>query len=207
MEELRLLVPEGYWDQVLVGYYNGGLLLPLSEFFDPSALTPSQALCKMAAATKGEEQIQNLVRQINSRPLQYSLFPRDGISVDTLAASVSKMVHTLELNTELRMVCSGHSVDVIPMTSTKRNVLAAMMSKCQGDPSNAILCIGDKGGQDGNDWDLLGTAFGLSVAEVCDRPEVCWNLLPPPLSGPEGLRYYGQCIQWVGSGFFLFNPT
>lgn len=204
-DALHSIIPEKYQDCVLVGYYNGGLLLPLSKSLNTETLPPSQALCKIIAATKIHKQIQSLTNNSKPGPLQYVLYPKSGISVKILAEEISMLVNTLSLNLEVRILCSNHSVDICPVTSSKRNVLEAMMSKCQGDQSRAILCIGDKGNQGGNDCDVLDSPFGLSVADISERPEACWNLLPQNLSGPEGLRYYSQCIQWVGSGNFLFD--
>ncbi|MBF0132450.1 MAG: hypothetical protein HQL75_07680 [Magnetococcales bacterium] len=205
-EALRSLIPEKYWDCVLVGYYNGGLLLPLSQSFDKETLLSSPALCKIIDAVETHQQIQGLVRDSKSGSLQYVLYPEKGISVKILADEILMLVSMLSLKSEVRILCSDHSVDICPVTSSKRNVLEKMMSQYQGDQNRAILRVGDKGNQGGNDYDILDSPFGLSVADVSDRPEACWNLLPQTLSGPEGLRYYSRCIQWVGSGNFLFDP-
>ena len=87
---------------------------------------------------------------------------------------------------ELKMVRSGHSIDVCPAWAAKPRVLDAVRGK-MAEGHLQMLAIGDSGDRHGNDYDLLGGDFGLSVDRVCEREISCWNLLPGNVSGPDGL--------------------
>jgi hypothetical protein len=62
------------------------------------------------------------------------------------------------------------------------------------------LCVGDSGGRDGNDNELLSHAYGISVGTVCDRHDGCWTLFGKVLTGPEALVRLLQALKHAGDG-------
>ncbi len=83
-------------------------------------------------------------------------------------------------------------MDVLAPGVSKRAVVVALM-ELHGCNENSVLCIGDRGQWPGNDFSLLNQPNSLSVDEVSQDPETCWNLAPPGLRGTQAaLAYIGQ---------------
>ena len=89
---------------------------------------------------------------------------------------------------------SGHSVDVIAKTTSKRAVLQQVRMLTNAD-AHEVLCIGDKGRWPGNDSELLAEFPSLSVDEVSTDGETCWNLAPAGFVGPDALASYFSAIK------------
>jgi hypothetical protein len=96
----------------------------------------------------------------------------------------------LRLNT-LRVVSSGHSVDVISTASSKRAVVEAIAQRAG---SGEVLRIGDRGRWPGNDFELLASPNGLSVSEVSGDLAHCWNMAPEGVRGVDATLYYLRCL-------------
>ena len=90
------------------------------------------------------------------------------------------------------VVGSRHSMDVLAPGVSKRAVIKEVMD-ILGCEEDSILCIGDRGQWPGNDFSLLNRPNALSVDEVSQDPETCWNLAPPGARGTQAaLAYVGQ---------------
>ena len=92
----------------------------------------------------------------------------------------------------VRVLCSAHSFDIIESDTSKvavAQVLTELVSP------RILLCIGDRGGWPGNDFELLRHRFSLSVDEVSSAPRSCWNLTPRGCLGPSATIRYLTALQ------------
>ena len=103
-----------------------------------------------------------------------------GISVDECRLLVGA---ALAGESDLSILASSHSVDVIQRPTNKMAVMSAL-----DIGENAVLAVGDRGDRDGNDFELLNAvAWSLSVDRVSAALDRCWNLSPAGRTGPSEL--------------------
>lgn len=188
-EELRCWVPREYWETVLVGIYNGGVICPLSETVDrgTSASDDLRAAADLLrAGLVGQDW------QVTARRWQVTV-ERVGTAVADAAASVSAVLAP-EFGPRLKVLESGHSVDVVPTATSKRAVVDNL-----GIDTSEVLLIGDQGEIGGNDFELLSYSdLSLSVDRVSADGTRCWNLSEDGTSGPALLTRYLQAVQTRG---------
>ena len=85
----------------------------------------------------------------------------------------------------VRITCSGHSLDLVPASSSKVNVANRLAEGLTADA--VVLRIGDQGSREGNDYEFLHHPYGISVKDVCGRDDGCWSLFGTKLTGPDAL--------------------
>jgi hypothetical protein len=192
IEDLRAWIPRRLWDQVEVGTYNGAQISRLSH--------------DLEIAGEPHPSIQELRTRLESHPLRRDLRPAEramqvsfraeAIPPSTIAAMLGDVIGRSP-PLPLRIVKSGHSVDVIVASRSKRGVIDAVASRT----SRSVLAIGDQGQLGGNDFDLLAaTQWSLSVDRCSSDPTRCWNLLQARLVGSTGLLAYLRAIRLTKSG-------
>lgn len=120
-------------------------------------------------------------------PLEVSITVPGGEAPERWVALIAEIVRTIEGGA--RALCSAHSVDIILGDFGKSAVVDAVR-RAAGVPDGPILRIGDKGQWPGNDVDLLADPFGISVDEVSEDLESCWNFAPAGILGPQATLYY-----------------
>ena len=182
-EELRECLSAEHCERVLVGYYNGAYVAPLSVDIRNTDLKPDAAILEAFDSIRAEGGMFRDGWLPKENPFQIT------IAIDKLASSADgwrRLHEMVRSRSELKMVRSGHSIDVCPAWAAKPRVLDAVRGK-MAEGHLQMLAIGDSGDRHGNDYDLLGGDFGLSVDRVCEREISCWNLLPGNVSGPDGL--------------------
>lgn len=182
-EELRECLSAEHCDRVLVGYYNGAYIAPLSEDIRKTCLKPDATIADAFARIRAEVGL-----FLNGWLPKANAF-QITIGIDKLVSSADglrKLREIVGARPALKMVRSGHSIDICPVWAAKPRVLNAIRARMV-DGQLQMLAIGDSGDRHGNDYDLLGGDFGLSVDRVCEREISCWNLLPGNVSGPDGL--------------------
>ena len=69
----------------------------------------------------------------------------------------------------------------------------------------AYYDFGDKGRWPGNDVDLLANPLGISVDEVSEDLDTCWNLAPAGVLGPQAMLYYMSRISTDARGRFRLS--
>lgn len=187
-EELRRSLPKQLWPKVLVGYYNGGDLGTLDDNSHPDGSEETDpSLEDIARRVRADFRL-SMLCDITVRRHQITLEPRRGP-----ADSVWEIAHDLMLSMalrEVRVVRSSHSVDVLSPHARKRRVVDAL-----GNAGRPVLCLGDRGRWPGNDHDLLGTRFSLSVDDVSSDPETCWNLAPQGVRGLDATLFYLKSLR------------
>jgi fructoselysine-6-P-deglycase FrlB-like protein len=196
-EVLRKAIPRKHWDNVLLGLYNGAVVLPLTQ--EPSD-SPNDGDSRLAEAYKV------LAPLINRLPIkvarnvhQLSLVPIRPLSLARLRRSVMELLDDIVLPNRVRE--SSHSVDILSGPASKERVVSAVATRIHGHEDSAILRIGDLGDWGGNDFDLLKTGLSLSVDRVSAHLDACWNLGPPGSRGVNTAIRYLQSLKPSPDGF------
>ena len=189
--ELRGWVPESRWPQVIVGMYNGGVILRLTEDLSQRDEIPRPDVSTQAAADLAEARARlsaySRTVRTDVRLGQLTVKSRhEGTSHEALTA-LTRSVLALPALPAVAVLESAHAVDIVPVQVSKAEVVTAA-AKLAGGP---VLAIGDQGQPGGNDFALLAhQPFSLSVDRCSPDPTRCWNLAPPGVSGPAALRHY-----------------
>jgi hypothetical protein len=185
---LRAALPKRLWHLVIVAFYNGGIVLPLSNNTGlDTGKTQTTALSDTA----------NIIREANipgikltERAFQVTLELADAASAEPLWSLTSELLAKAQV-TNVRVVASSRSVDIIAAETSKLNVLKSMPGIASSHAKT--LFIGDKPLWPGNDFELLCQPGSLSVDEVGFDLETGWNMAPAGTTGSAALvHYFGQ---------------
>ncbi len=200
-EKLREVIDQRFHSSILVGYYNGGYLRPLSDDIELNPPAEAAAIRQMA---KWVNERNNLLL----KPIKPDNRVQISISIDDSENS-QQFVDELRnapmvLSKEVGIVFSEHSVDIGLPGNSKLNVVSTLGASTSIDPSQ-ILCIGDSGAPHGNDFDLLGHAHGVSVRDVCHRQDVCWPVFDAIIDGPDALHGILRALTLVSDGIFQLD--
>ena len=188
-QAIRTVLPKVLWADIVIGYYNGGVLTRLNDDRDPIAPTATEdALSETIrqdaffdAADIRENAVQLTVQMENPRVIN---------------AAIERIRTILrETGTPAQVCASSHSIDIVRGSASKRSVVDSVSF---GDNEGVVLRIGDKGAWPGNDFDLLDSEYGLSVDLVSDHLEHCWNLAPAGILGIQATYYYLSKINVEG---------
>jgi len=185
---LQEALPKQYWPQVIVGYYNGSQLIPLStqELPDGSNKVVDDLRLVSDAVNADRLLVQGT---ITLRPRQITLNAPTGVTLNALCEHAEALVNRISPR-GLRVMRSGHSVDIVPDAVSKLSVVDYLSKSVGIDTSTSVLRIGDRGRWPGNDSQLLASPFGLSVHEVSSDAMTCWNLAPPGFRGWQATLWY-----------------
>lgn len=192
-EALRATIPKAAWKNVLVGYRNGAFVGRLDDLRLPPDDVPSDGPLAVAAEILASSASLGEVAAISPKVGQITVRASVAARPEVLRDLVESLL-PLEIQCELRIVFSSHSIDLIPKTVTKLSVVAecTKVLSHRRQAAQSTLCIGDKGRFPGNDFELLNSPFSLSVDEVNPLPCACWNFLPPGHSPADGFCYYAK---------------
>jgi fructoselysine-6-P-deglycase FrlB-like protein len=204
-ERLREAFSKKYWPQVIVGYYNGGQVIPLhsaevpdgsehvgAELITVAEAIQSDALLKLEKITLRDRQI-TLARGVG------------GLSLQAMCTHAEALVNRISANS-VRVMRSGHSVDIVPEAVSKLAVVTFVSNASQIDGA-AVLRIGDRGNWPGNDAQLLASPYGLSVNEVSSDTNTCWNIAPPGQRGAQATVTYLNHMKVARKGMRFHLPV
>jgi hydroxymethylpyrimidine pyrophosphatase-like HAD family hydrolase len=198
---LRDALSKNYWKHIWVGYYNGGAIARLDDDTKPD--TARAVSPELQSAAHALRTIIAPKLNITIRPQQITVEGDDTYDVHELWRRV--LQHLTESQTEgLKVVVSARSVDIVPMKTSKLNLLAALRIV---RPNSTFLCIGDRPRWPGNDAELLKHDFSLSVDEVEFGSDNAWNLAPAGVLGSAALRYYLKHIAIRTTHFEIRLPS
>jgi len=186
--ELKEKISPQYWDKVIIGYYNGGIIAPLSNDKSPSQTCEgNKTLIQLA----GNFDLIIPEIQYELRPLQLTIMMNDcsKFAYKEIIFEISQQYKNLKIFT------SDHSIDIIPFTSSKLNLLDKTKKE--------TLCIGDSGQYGGNDYELLSSPYSLSVNKVSSSMSSCWNYAPVGLNNIKATLYYLKQINIYDQYFNL----
>jgi fructoselysine-6-P-deglycase FrlB-like protein len=184
-EALCAALPKHLWPLVIVAFYNGAIVSPLS---DQNSLTEGQTqvpVLSEAARIVREASVPGV--KITERPFQITLEWAESGTAEPLWYHASALLARAGMM-KVRIVASSRSVDIIEAATSKLNVLKKMPGA--GPAQVNTLFIGDRPSWPGNDFELLAQPGSLSVEEVgCDL-ETGWNLAPAGVTGSAALVHY-----------------
>lgn len=190
--ELQKALPQSLWSRVVLGYYNGGQTGLLIEDSLPVVRPVQPELDVIRRALEAANELRQLIT-IEARPGQLSVAPKLGAPVGNFWQRIMEVVQRGS-TVNFKVVCSGHSVDILSPGTTKLAVVERVRALA-GAEADEVLRIGDQGAWPGNDFDLLAAFPGLSVDEVSTALDSCWNLSPCGCTGPDALGAHLDATQ------------
>jgi HAD superfamily hydrolase (TIGR01484 family) len=186
--DLREVIPIGHWPDVLIGYHNGSELGSLADDYIRTEGESLHPAIETALQILSEAPTLSGLVKIDSSPRQLSIQWKVPVFACSLSMLLEHLVPSLA-GCGVRLVASGHSVDVLAPNVSKLSVIAAL-AKSYEITEAEILAIGDQGQSTGNDHELLAHFPSLSVDRVSPDPTTCWRLTPPSLRGPSATLWY-----------------
>ena len=194
-KELQEKISPEFWDDLKIAYYNGGHISPLSDMDSPNILDESD---------KSLVSLYNELVLILDKDIEIELRPKQmTISIDKQhSRHYIDLIKEISMgHADLKMLESGHSIDIIPKDSSKRKIIEI------NEENKLFLCFGDSGQYTGNDFELLNSEFGISVNRVSKSFETCWNFAPMGLENSSALLYYLNCLNIVGEGKLVWREN
>ena len=205
-EDLRKVIPEMFWDKVIVGYYNGAEIAHLAQDDMPdSDSPPCLDLKNIFQCIQDHIEIKTLAK-ISGRKYQLTVEPT-AIVPENMLWELAQGELKGEHITAPTIYRSSHSIDILAQGVSKLSVIKAVLAKINSEGD--VLAIGDRGKWPGNDSSLLKHIHSLSVDEVSSSSETCWNVCPAGVRGVQGTIYYFQQLELdaESSGFVKFNKS
>ncbi|WP_327464047.1 hypothetical protein [Baekduia sp.] len=194
--DLREVIDTAHWSKVQLGLYNGGYLTTLADELED--LTEPNGLIEEAVARIETLPVAAALRRVPRR-VQLTLEPADGARVNpSKLAAVVQEVLARDPPVPVRVVRSGHSLDIVPASTTKVAVRDRLTALTYGE----ILAVGDQGQVGGNDFELLAASpWTVSVERCSADPTRCWYVGDGSDSGPRLLVRYLRSLVKRRSGF------
>lgn len=172
-----------YSEQIYVGYYNGGCVCRMEDTKDLSDFKSKplheqlrvlkEILLKKCDWIKADD--------IEERNCQLTIKDKRQSQL------VAMMCKEIILSQGLEKICvwqSSHSMDVVVKSVADKRMIMEWLGGAD------VLCIGDRGDVEGNDFQLLSTPYALSVDRTSADPDTCWNLAPEGIRGVEATLWY-----------------
>lgn len=197
--DLQSCLPRILWGRVIVGYYNGADIAFLDDDAHPDGEPESgEDLIQIARALRSHTELGEIAIQ-EDRRWQITLKPRQAIPENRLW-DISNEVIQLHGLSDIHIVRSSHSIDILAPGVTKRSVIQYINKVSgQGDAAG-ILKVGDRGCWPGNDFELLREPYSLSVDELSADPSTCWNLAPRGQRGVQATLNYCRALKGIPGG-------
>lgn len=191
-EELRLHIRKEYWREVAIGYYNGGCIASLADDFQPDVSQVPFRELQLAKDILEYLRKDNSV-QIELRPLQLTITADRG---HTLGAYMELCREHIRELSNIKVVESSHSVDMIPITTTKPDIVCFFENSVSTSGCD-FLFVGDSGQWGGNDYEMLSKPYSLSVDMVSQAVDSCWNFAPLGIRNTAATLFYLKHISPV----------
>ncbi|CAN5595346.1 hypothetical protein BH10BAC4_BH10BAC4_02380 [soil metagenome] len=184
-------IDKRYWNQIIMGYYNGAEIGLLSDDRLPDGTDSSEyPLNSITAKLKESVHLTDLIK-ITSRRKQVTIEVKEA----NLWPKIKPIIFDLVVNSNfenIKVLVSSHSMDIIIRPDvSKLNILSICQEAAiKRSLSMECLCIGDRGKFPGNDFELLATPYSISVDEVSSDPSSGWNMAQNGIRGVDALNYY-----------------
>lgn len=197
-KNLKKIIDEKYWEKVLVGNYNGALVLPLNKELPgvgeliPVALKKADTLIRDDRILKKYTEIETKPKQVS---ILFSPFSQKQLVLDRIQEILVGL-------TQLKIVQSEHSLDILEKDVSKLSVVKTLQGFLESEEKN-ILLIGDQGQLGGNDFEMLTQPYSLSVNMISTSLDTCWNLAPPGLRGYKAVLSILKAIKITGKTFLV----
>jgi len=196
--DLREWIPRRHWEHVITGMYNGGVCVALAEDLDDLSV-PSPEM----TAVVGRLQKMSIVDALHIEPrmmqvtvsLRSGAYRRLGRLNGVIAAAMAEPPAL-----DVKVVGSGHSIDIVPRTSSK----VLVINRISASGGRMTAAIGDQGDVGGNDFDLLASQpWTLTVDRCSADPSRCWYLDAGGRSGPDLLGAYLDAMRTTDGEFSI----
>jgi len=187
--DLQAFVPADRWSQVLLGYYNGSVVVSLEEKHDPAHEQACPELREIERCIRRDPQLKSCVTKIDTRGRQISLQAKPSTPPPVLRAIAEDIVRGAAVP-GVRVLWSTHSVDILASGVSKLAVLEALSANHGWGDDEPVLTVGDLGCAPGNDFELLAEPYSLSVAQVSPDSASGWNVAPAGYLGPQAAVVY-----------------
>lgn len=198
--ELQNRILYEFWNEVAIAYYNGGCIGSLADNTQPDKNAISVPLVFkqiISAVHRLSGDNSALIDGIkDNNPYQLS------VMLDKCQPSIyEKLLVLLKDIQEIKILESNHSLDIVPYNSSKTNIFQYYNEL--GISEDELITIGDSGQLGGNDYELLDRPFSLSVDQVSDRTNSCWNYLKPGYRNLEGTLFYLDNLEVNDNSFTI----
>lgn len=193
---LRAVLPASMHDRVIVSYYNGAYIQPLSIDIEKDRPASDPDLVQSFAWFESHPELFSGEFGGQFSDVQISI-KLDNLA-DYLAFPAALADCPPVASGAVRFKRSGHSIDFFAAGTSKLSVVDRVRQALPDD--SAIICIGDSGGRDGNDNELLSHTHGISVGTVCGSPHGSWTMFGKALVGPAALLCLLQAVKLYDDG-------
>lgn len=194
-EALIQKIPVHLQEKLIIGYYNGGIIKPLSEELVLDN-TPNESLSKINIRLEGYKDIAHLFN-IDLRDSQLTITIERTPDSEILKSILKDIIR--DVTDDVEILESSHSIDIIPKGVAKTLIFSYFNEDVK------LLCIGDMGRFPGNDYKLLSSEYSLGVNEVSQHPERCWNFSPVGVNCDKATLFYLNKIKVFENGYFKIN--
>ncbi|MFN0050629.1 MAG: sucrose-6-phosphate hydrolase [Planctomycetales bacterium] len=188
-DRLRKAFTKTLWKRIVVGYYNGAEVTTLDNDSSPDGRDVVGAQLVQIRQAIEHDRYLTASAETTYRQSQVTLIPKAAVALGAVWEHVEQLVHRTN-GAHARVLRSGHSVDIVAWETSKLAVAERVRTLVIDNSEAPVLCIGDRGRWPGNDFELLGGDFGLSVYEVSPDPHHCWNVCPPGQRGRQATLFY-----------------
>lgn len=191
-KDFQKILSEQYWSRVIIGYYNGSEIGFLHDDSLPNLKSNNNlALNNLNEILVGENELKI---KCTLRPKQLTIEFTDEKNHLDIKETIIQIVKTSGQK-NIEILESSHSIDIIPSDISKTDILKPIKKILEVKQlSTDLLCIGDKGKWPGNDYQLLDTIYSLSVYEVNNKKDNCWNLASQGITHTDATLQY---LNWI----------
>lgn len=193
-----------FHQNVIIGYYNGAVIAPLTDDTQPPTAKKSKKSLSIIADKLEKFPYPGTRLEITLRPLQLTIEDNGKSDWRITKNRVLEEIKKLGLY-DIQVLESGHSLDIVSKPDvSKLNIVKYCKEECEKRKiATAFLCIGDKGRLPGNDFELLSVPNSLSVDEVSTDANTCWNLSEQGSHGVLTSLHYLNQFKFFGNYFTL----
>lgn len=189
---LRKNIETKYWENVIIGFYNGAIIKKLNEV-DELVIEQDEVIQKFYEKC---EAIKILSGKCRNKNIQL-VFLDDNNENLYLYEQLIKEIKQNEKEERIKIVRTQHSIDVIRDSSSKQNLVETLKLQY----GNEVLCIGDEGRLGENDYEMLSEHCSLSSDKQNMLGISGWNLAPMGIRGCRATEYYMNLLH-IEKGFF-----
>ncbi|MEA2828504.1 MAG: hypothetical protein QOG43_2943 [Actinomycetota bacterium] len=177
--DLREWVPRPHWSSVVLGLYNGAVLLSLAD-----------ELGDLRSSTAWSSSVVSILKEIPGIAPESVTERGEQVTIDLEGTPLraDEVLGTLHADgVDASVASSGHSVDIVRPGTSKVSVIAHL----EAATARPVLAIGDQGDRGGNDFELLAARpWSLTVDRCSPDPNRCWFLGYGREVGPDLLARY-----------------
>ena len=187
LKALRHSIHKQLWPLVTVAYHNGSEIGRLDDEGTLDGQDSVNEVIALIARKLNDSHNLHSIAEWKSRSQQISAIAKNPAESKRLYRIICDLISD-DFQRGVSCVCSSHSVDILAPRIGKEAIFLALQQALRVTKP-AFLCIGDLGSWPGNDFQLLRVPFSLSVHQVSENPDSCWNIAPRGFRNSQATRY------------------